>query len=78
LARNPPPAAISHVRKKPEEHRRQEYTVEKQASSNGSTPSSTANTLLASFSAGLPPLPNMLVKRMQEGEFISMSELAVE
>ena len=74
----PSPEAISHLRETIDEHPRHELpqTVDKQSSHTSSTPASTISS--ASFNAGLPPPPVTLVKHIQEGEFIDMSELTVD
>ena len=38
----------------------------------------TANPSVSAFGARLPPVPTKLVKRIQDGEFIDMSELAID
>ena len=38
----------------------------------------TGNSSVSAFGAGLPPVPTKLVKRIQDGEFIDMSELAID
>ena len=39
---------------------------------------STGNPSVSAFGAGLPPISTKLIKRIQDGEFIDMSELAID
>ena len=66
---------------------RQEPDTERQSHSGGSQPPTNSipcnpdrmtPTPTPSFGVGLPPLPQKLIERIKEGEFIDMSELTID
>ena len=66
---------------------RQEPDTERQSHTSGSqppinsipgNPGHMTPTSTPSFGAGLPPLPQKLIERIKEGEFIDMSELTID
>ena len=81
--RNPPPEEISHILLLADRSGQQESTEDHIAANRGSqgaeVPTCTTCTpSVATFGAGLPPVPAKLIKRIQEGEFIEMGELAID
>ena len=81
--RNPPPEEISHILLLADRSGQQESTEDHIAANRGSqgaeVPTCTTCTpSVATFGAGLPPVSAKLIKRIQEGEFIEMGELAID
>ena len=80
MARIPPSNAISHVREATDDSLNQETTTgsARLRTSTKDTDTPRGSFTPASFRVGLPPLPGSLIKRIQDGEFIDMSELTVD
>ena len=90
MARIPPPGVISHIQETPEDPASQGSSTGRQpgprvsnTDNNEAIMPATGNvpvvgSTIVPFTAGLPPVPNALVKRIQEGEFVDMSELTVD
>jgi len=81
----PPPATINHIRETIDDGTTQVSAARRQTSS--SLPVATNNTtdittpapgFTKSFTAGLPPVPTALSKRIQGEKFINMAELTVD
>jgi len=87
MARIPPPGIISHIQETPEDPASQGSATRRQPgpwvsnmNNNEVITPATGNvpvvgSTIVPFTAGLP---NTLVKRIQEGEFVDMSELIVD
>ena len=81
--RNPPPEEISHIPLQANGPGQQGSTEDQIAASRDSQRAeeptrTTCTPSVATFGAGLPPVPAKLVKRIQEGEFIDMGKLAID
>ena len=82
----PPPEAINHIPVVTTSARQGPDTERHSHTSGNQPPTSlmpgnserTATISTPSFGAGLPPVPQKLVERIQEGKFIDMAELTID